>query len=64
MKNNIKRTIVAIIIAIAAFVAGVVVTKGAYISRMEWALDQIVYWEPTDDGMNLYDIKGNLYTWE
>ena len=64
MKDNIKRTIITIIIAIAAFVAGFVIAKGTYISRMEWAFDQIVYWEPTDDGMDLYDIKGNLYKWE
>lgn len=62
--KKLRNKIIIVAIIAGAFIAGFTAGKGTYISRMNWALDQIVYWEPTNAGMDIYDIKGNLYIWD
>lgn len=59
-----KTKIGIILLCTASFIAGALVSQPSHIQKMEYALDNVEYWEVDDSGMDLYDYNGNVYRWE
>lgn len=69
MKKKIIYTLTLATVAIGCFFIGRNTTDQTetetHIDRMEYALDNVEYWEIAEDGETilLYDYDGNVYEW-
>lgn len=59
-----KTKIGIILLCTVSFIAGALVSQPSHIQKMEYAFDNVEYWEVDGSGMDLYDYNGNVYRWE